>query len=76
MRVPGFYTLLIDIDIGGSLQQFSISFSRSRSPQVPVLSSQDSDGGLNYGIRRLMDDLGKSHNLFVQRRLTVMQSKE
>ncbi|KAK4326134.1 hypothetical protein Pmani_003320 [Petrolisthes manimaculis] len=33
------------------------SHSRSRSPQVPVFSSLDSDGGLNYGIRRLMDDL-------------------
>ncbi|XP_063866279.1 ras and EF-hand domain-containing protein homolog [Scylla paramamosain] len=31
--------------------------SRSRSPHVPILSSQDSEGGLKYGIRRLMDDL-------------------
>ncbi|XP_045104323.1 ras and EF-hand domain-containing protein homolog isoform X1 [Portunus trituberculatus] len=33
------------------------SHSRSRSPHVPILSSQDSEGGLKYGIRRLMDDL-------------------
>ncbi|XP_050728240.1 ras and EF-hand domain-containing protein-like isoform X2 [Eriocheir sinensis] len=33
------------------------SHSRSRSPHIPVLSSADSEGGLKYGIRRLMDDL-------------------
>ncbi|XP_042224644.1 ras and EF-hand domain-containing protein homolog isoform X3 [Homarus americanus] len=31
--------------------------SRSRSPHPSILSSFESDGGLKYGIRRLMDDL-------------------
>ncbi|XP_071525121.1 ras and EF-hand domain-containing protein homolog isoform X1 [Panulirus ornatus] len=33
------------------------SHSRSRSPHPPILSSYDGDGGLKFGIRRLMDDL-------------------
>lgn len=34
----------------------------------PVISSLDSDGGINYGIKRLMDDLGKSHHSFTSQK--------
>ncbi|XP_042224648.1 ras and EF-hand domain-containing protein homolog isoform X7 [Homarus americanus] len=35
---------------------------RSRSPHPSILSSFESDGGLKYGIRRLMDDLDSGHS--------------